>query len=70
MRRLCLLSLALALAPASSAQSLSHNGRRDAPAVVGFDIQRRKIGDIPGSDLLQPRDSGMTVGETVYNEVR
>lgn len=67
MRRLCLLPLAVALAP--GAQSLSHNGR-DAPAVVGFDIQRRKIGDIPGSDLLQPRDSGKTVGESVYNEVR
>lgn len=66
MRRLCLLSLAVALAPGT--QSKSHHSR-DAPAVVGFDIQRTTIGDLLGSDLL-PRDSGKTVGERIFNEVR
>jgi hypothetical protein len=66
MLRLGLLSLAASLAaPLASAVQLH---RRDAPAVVGFDIQRGQIDGPDPRDL--PKRDDQTVRQTLINEVR
>lgn len=66
MRGASLLLLASLIFPSGEALWLR---KRDVPAVVGLDIQRRHVSDPAGRDRMR-RKRGKVVSQSLDNEVR